>query len=100
MVQPIQPEEMKVRVLEPCDHMINAVNGMADGSLKGPMRVFTRLHTLHCKKCRTALQSLTAIHTRLGDIDTPPGSTEPAGLTTDRSDNLEAAFDRIEGKRQ
>jgi hypothetical protein len=90
-----QIEEPATRIIEPCEHMINAVNGLADGSLKGPMKVYTRLHTLHCAKCRTALTSLTVLHSRLGELS----AGDPANIETlspQRRSDVAEALDEIE----
>ena len=88
-------QDPTVRTIEPCEHMVNAVNGLADGTLKGPMKAYTKLHTLHCAKCRTALSSLTILHTRLGALS----ASEPAdgaGLSLEHQAVVESAMDDIE----
>ena len=87
-----------IRTLEPCEHMVNAVNGLADGSLKGPMKVYTKLHTLHCSKCRTALNSLTVLHTRLGALSVAE-TAGSVGLSTQHQASIEHALDEIERRR-
>ncbi len=89
-----QIEDPTVRTLEPCQHMVNAVNGLADGSLRGPMKMYTRLHTLHCSKCRTALHSLTMLHTRLGALSISTDATDR--LSPERQSDMARALDDIE----
>lgn len=77
--------------------MVNAVNGAADGSLKGVMKVYTALHVLHCTKCRTALHSLKSLHSRLGELAvTDTGSSD--GIGEAGMANLESALDGIDRK--
>jgi hypothetical protein len=43
-----------------CHHMQHHVHALADDTLKGPMRWYTRLHCSYCSQCGTALQTLRA----------------------------------------
>ena len=43
-----------------CHHMQHHVHALADDTLKGPMRWYTRLHCSYCTQCGTALQTLRA----------------------------------------
>jgi hypothetical protein len=44
--------------IQACHHMHLQVHALADDTLKGPMRWYTRLHCSHCSQCAAALQTL------------------------------------------
>lgn len=87
-----------VRSIEPCTHMETWVHGLSDGSLKGIKRAYTRFHIAGCLKCRTALQALEALHTRLERLDTQAIPLDALPLSPERLAALEAAMDAVEGK--
>jgi hypothetical protein len=86
--------------LEPCHHMEHWVNGMADGSLKGVARLYTRLHVAGCIKCHTALLALEKLRHRLHDLNHSPEAEIPSALTSDRRAALDAAMDEIDKKQE
>ncbi len=86
------------RVIEPCEHMDNMVNGLADGSLKGPAKLYTKFHVATCSKCRTALAALEDIHSHLNQLDHAPETPANAntGLTSERREALDAEMTLVE----
>lgn len=91
------------RLLEPCEHMENLVNGMADGSLKGPARLYTKFHITTCSKCRTALAGLKDVHDRLNELEHAPETHAPETeedaaftLTPERRKALDAGMASVE----
>lgn len=86
------------RVIEPCEHMDNMVNGLADGSLKGPAKLYTKFHVATCSKCRTALAALEDIHSHLNQLDQAPETPAKAntGLTSERREALDAEMTLVE----
>lgn len=86
------------RTLEPCEHMENWVNGLADGSLKGPARLYTQFHVTTCSKCRTALAGLKDVHARLNELEHAPEAEQNAAsaLTPERREALEGGMTNVE----
>lgn len=80
---------------EPCSHMANLVSALADGSLRGPARWYTRFHLLTCASCSGALRALTALRVRLRAL---AGAAAPAGggLTPERQAAVDAALDIVD----
>jgi hypothetical protein len=48
--------------VQACHHMQHQVHALADDTLKGPMRWYTRLHCSYCSQCGAALQTLRDAH--------------------------------------
>src|SRR5436189_248885 len=51
--------------IRPCPHMRNWVSSLADGTLRGFPRWFTRLHVKGCPHCHEALGALQTLCARL-----------------------------------
>ena len=81
--------------IHPCHHMVGLVNGMADDTLTGPGRWYTRFHLMTCPNCAVAVKELRGMRERLGELKTKETDREPA-LTADRKRGLEMALDRID----
>ena len=88
---------LEAQKIEPCKHMEAYVSALSDGSLSGPARWFTRLHMLHCRKCRTAFRLFGALRKRLRQF----GSLERGSdtLAQARRSALENALDEVDNKR-
>ena len=82
--------------VQPCKHMEGMVSSLADGSLRGPARWYTQLHTMHCSQCRTALNHLRVVIDKVADLreDGPPGAER---LQADRREGIERALDEVDG---
>ena len=89
------------RLLEPCEHMENWVNGLADESLKGPARWYTRFHIRTCSKCRAALAGLKDVHDRLRGLEhaLTAEENEAAALTPERRALLEGSLASVEQRK-
>ena len=86
------------RTLEPCEHMENWVNGLADDTLKGPARLYTKFHITTCSKCRNALAGLKDVHDRLNELEHAP-ETDPnaaGSLTPERREALNVGMAGVE----
>jgi len=44
--------------VEPCHHMKSAVSKYAQGTLSGPLKIYTALHVKHCSQCSLALAEM------------------------------------------
>ncbi len=80
--------------LQPCSHMRDMVSAMADDSLRGWRRWYTRFHVSGCPRCRRALEAFRALRARLlafGRQEEPAASLSP-----DRRSALERAWDEME----
>jgi hypothetical protein len=53
-----QGHDGEAPAVEACHHMGNYITRMADGSLTGPARLYTRFHVATCPKCAAALRGL------------------------------------------
>src|SRR5258707_11248364 len=86
--------------IEPCRHMRAWVNALADGSLSGIARWYTKLHVADCPRCRAALEAFMALRARLRSLGSSPSVVGEMTLTPERRSALEAALDDVERKRQ
>lgn len=43
---------------EACHHMERHVKSLAEGTLSGPMLLYTKMHVCYCNKCGPALAAL------------------------------------------
>ena len=53
------------REIRPCPHMRSWVSALADGTLRGFARWFTRLHVKGCPHCKEAFQGFQRLRDRL-----------------------------------
>ena len=93
MEEPVIPDAPPT--IEPCRHMAAWVSALADGSLRGIPRLYTRFHISGCPRCQAALKALTALRDRLlrlGRVSDPPTDD----LTPARRAALEASLDAID----
>jgi hypothetical protein len=86
-------EEHKI---EPCHHMQTYVSALSDDTLSGPARWYTKLHILHCARCRAALQVLRALRERLRNLGSAADRDHAATLTGERRAALEKAMDEVD----
>ena len=82
--------------IEPCHHMTDQINSLADDTLKGPIRLYTQIHVLHCSKCRPALSRLRALRTRLIVLRELPPEVEKNVLPPARQSALLKAMKGLE----
>lgn len=89
-------EPLKKREIRPCPHMANWVSAMSDGSLKGMMLWYTRLHVRDCLHCREAHDAMQDLETQLGSLNTNVSPEAPATLTPERKQALNSAMDELD----
>ncbi|MBC7527740.1 MAG: hypothetical protein H7308_09330 [Chthonomonadaceae bacterium] len=82
--------------IEPCEHMTNQINSLADGTLHGVIKHFTRFHAWHCGKCSPALRRLIALRTRVITLRQLPRDAERNLLPVARYSALKKAMDALE----
>lgn len=56
------------REIKPCPHMRSWVSALADGTLKGFARWFTRLHVKGCPHCSDAFRAFQRLRERLSAL--------------------------------
>ena len=79
-----------------CRRMERWINALADGSLTGWARWYTRLHVAGCKRCEAALQALLHVQESLKALRSDENNRVPATLPPDRRVALDAALDEVE----
>jgi hypothetical protein len=85
------PAEQDVR---PCKHMEGMVNSLADGTLHGPARWYTELHSLHCTQCRAAVKNLRTVIATVKELG---GDAEHrAPMPGARRADIERAMDEVD----
>lgn len=82
--------------LQPCRRMETLVSGLCDDTLSGLAYWYTRLHILHCSKCRAAFNALRALRERLKDFGSRENGALAYALTGDRRSALEEAMNEID----
>ena len=83
------------REIEPCPHMRNWVSALADGTLRGFARWFTRLHVRGCPRCFEAFGALQRLRERLCALGGKP-STER--MPDERWEAISEAWEETERK--
>lgn len=81
---------------EPCPHLTDWVNGLADDSLRGFPRWFTRLHLTHCRRCQDALRALLQLRERLRTYAQRRAGDAPTVLEPERWQVIESSLDAID----
>ncbi len=84
------------RPIEACSHMEDYVSALADNSLTGPMRWYTRLHVLYCSRCGPALKGLLALRARLKALIGTQADTKATVLTDERKSAIDHAMDTLD----
>ena len=83
------------RKIEPCDHMVDNISALADGSLQGIARWYTRFHASYCPRCRKALEALRAITGRLRRLAGFKSGTADS-MPVERRESLKSELDRMD----
>src|SRR5512142_2906474 len=81
--------------IDPCRHMARWVSALADGSLRGLPRWYTRMHVAGCPRCRAALEALRALRDRLLGLGRSDRGAQ-AQLSPERQSGLNATMDDID----
>lgn len=81
--------------IRPCRHMEKWVHALADGSLTGWRRWYTRLHVAGCRRCEEALHALEAMRERLRTLGAA-STSQSAALSAERRAALESALNAID----
>jgi anti-sigma factor RsiW len=81
---------------EPCHHMVNLVNGLVDGSLNGPAKLYTKFHVATCPMCKAAVEELGTLRERLKDMES---GEEPSELPAETHNHIHVAMDDMDTKR-
>ena len=76
--------------------MTEWVSGLADDSLRGFPRWFTRLHIGHCRRCRDALRVLLQLRERLQTYARRKTGDSPVTLEPDRWQAIESSLDAVD----
>src|SRR5512142_2933711 len=82
--------------IDPCRHMARWVSALADGSLRGIPRWYTRLHVAGCPRCRAALEALRALRDRLLRLGRSEGAGAQDALTPEHRLRLRASLDAVD----
>jgi hypothetical protein len=82
--------------INPCEHMRGSISALADGSLTGLMRWYTRWHASHCPRCGAALRGLRALLAQLQPLRGAPPAQAPDTLSAERRAGLEEAMRRAD----
>ena len=82
--------------IKPCRHMEQWVHALADDSLTGFARWYTRLHVGGCRRCYAALEALQSLRERLKALRATDGLAAPPTLPLERREALRAALDAVE----
>lgn len=80
--------------LKPCPHMRTLVSAWIDGKLTGLAKWYTERHIHDCRQCSASVPFLRKMHDRLRGL--AGVEDNESTLATDRWQNLDAAFDRVE----
>jgi hypothetical protein len=86
---------LEEQTVQPCEHMTCWVNGLADDSLHGIPRWYTRFHMFHCRQCRTAFEALRELRDRLR-LFARGADPAPPPLGPERWGAIEAALEDID----
>lgn len=81
--------ELSSSTIDPCQHMENWVNGLADDSLHGPAKLYTQWHVAICPKCNAALKGLRQVREQVQTLR----DEQPEGASTTLTDDRRAAVD-------
>lgn len=80
--------------IRPCPHMRNWVSALADGTLRGFARWFTRLHVKGCPQCREAFQGFQKLRQRLAALTGKTAERMP----DERWESISDAWKESEGE--
>src|SRR5258707_15308223 len=83
--------------LKPCWLMRNWVSALADGSLAGFARWYTKLHVSGCPKCREVLEALRRLRERLRAAAPRPSRSSPT-LSDKRWAAIKSALDEVDSR--
>lgn len=84
--------------VKPCRHMACWVSSLADGTLSGFARWYTRLHLAECKQCKATLDALISLRERLKALPQSQDPIFPATLSEQNRTALDAALDAVDRK--
>ena len=83
------------REIKPCPHMRNWVSALADGTLRGFARWFTRLHVKGCPHCSDAFRAFQRLRERLSAMAGRPAADK---MPERRWETISAAWEEAEKK--
>lgn len=86
--------------IDPCEHMQERVNALADGSLTGVPSWYTRFHVFHCSRCGAALKNLRTLLHRVHPLKDIAPAEQPSTLTAERRAKLMAAMDSADNEQR
>lgn len=79
----------------PCRNMENLIQGLADGSLKGPKKWYAAAHAAQCPHCGTFLQRMQITIEAVRTVKSEPG--ESHAVPGDTLIRLRAKIAALEG---